>query len=96
MQGNWKQPAIMHLTPELVLPLSEAGSGNAKKFKIEGLRNGWVTAQRNWPSVTKDTGDGDPKLATKEKGAAFFHAAVEHISNFFVELHDSKLDDMYE
>lgn len=94
--GELETAAIMHLTPELVLPLTEAGLGEAKSFKVDGLKKGWVTAQRNWLEVTKDTGVGNPMLATKEKGSRFFAAAVNIISNFFVELHDSNLDDMYE
>jgi creatinine amidohydrolase len=94
--GELETAAIMHVTPELVLPLAEAGFGSAKQFKIAGLKKGWVTAQRNWPDVTEDTGVGNPRIATKEKGALFFNAAVEMIGKFFKELHDADLDDMYE
>lgn len=86
----------MHLTPELVLPLSEAGDGYAKKFKTKGFKEGWVSAQRNWTEVTKDTGVGDPKMATKEKGEVFFKVTVDKIAEFFEELHDTDLNDMYE
>ena len=30
----------------MVLPLNEAGNGNAKQFRIKGLKDGWVLAQR--------------------------------------------------
>ena len=51
----------MYLKPHLVLPLDEAGNGDAKQFKLKGLKEGWVIAQRKWTSVTKDTGVGNPK-----------------------------------
>lgn len=94
--GELETAAIMHLTPNLVLPLNEAGNGNAKTFKPKGLKEGWVAAQRKWTEVTKDTGVGDPKLATKEKGEAFYNVAVDKIGDFFKELHDTDLNDMYE
>lgn len=94
--GELETAAIMHLTPNLVLPLNEAGNGNAKTFKPKGLKEGWVAAQRKWTEVTKDTGVGDPKLATKEKGEAFYNVAVDKIADFFKELHDTDLNDMYE
>ena len=94
--GELETAVVMHLTPELVLPLSEAGDGNAKTFKQKGLKDGWVSAQRKWTEVTKDTGVGDPKLATKEKGEVFFKVTVDKIAEFFKELHDTDIEDMYE
>ena len=73
----------MYLKPHLVLPLDEAGNGNAKQFKLKGLKEGWVSAQRQWTSVTKDTGVGNPKKATKEKGEQFFKDVTKKIASFF-------------
>lgn len=94
--GELETSVTMYLKPDLVLPLSEAGNGDAKQFKLQGLKEGWVTAQRKWTSVTKDTGVGNPKKATKEKGELFFKAVTKKIASFFEELHHSNLDDMYE
>ncbi len=94
--GELETSAMMHLTPNLVLPLSEAGNGNAKKFKIKGLNEGWVAAQRKWTAVTEDTGVGNPKLATKEKGEVFFNEVTKKIGNFIEELHHSDLNNFYE
>lgn len=33
---------LMHLRPDLVLPLSEAGEGNEKKHKIKEFTQGWM------------------------------------------------------
>lgn len=94
--GELETAVMMHLTPELVLPLNEAGDASAKKFKTKGLKEGWVSAQRQWTKVTQDTGVGNPKRATKEKGEAFYRVVVDKIGGFFKELHEADLNDMYE
>lgn len=94
--GEMETSVVMYLTPNLVLSLEIAGEGHGKKFKIKGLKEGWVTAQRKWTSVTKDTGVGNPKLATSEKGKLFFKAVTDNIGDFLVELHKSDLNEMYE
>ncbi|MCJ7757673.1 MAG: creatininase family protein, partial [Gillisia sp.] len=80
----------------LVLNLEEAGDGRAKTFKIKGLKEGWVSAQREWTKVTEDTGVGNPKNATAEKGKKFFNDTTDLIAGFFEDLHEADLIDMYE
>lgn len=92
--GELETAAIMHIAPQLVLPLDEAGDGSAKNYRIKGLKEGWVTAQREWVKITKDTGVGNPKAATSEKGAKFFEKATDLIAGFFMELHHADLDDL--
>ncbi|MGA9588690.1 MAG: creatininase family protein [Salegentibacter sp.] len=94
--GELETAAVMHLRPELVLPLEEAGEGRAKTYKINALKQGWATAQREWPQVTEDTGVGNPKAATAEKGAKFFEKTTNLIAGFFMELQEANLDEMYE
>jgi creatinine amidohydrolase len=94
--GELETAVMMHLTPNLVLPIEEAGNGAAKTFKIKGLKEGWVSSQRHWNSVTEDTGVGNPKKATKEKGEKFFKVVTEKIASFFEELGKADLNDMYE
>lgn len=93
--GELETAAMMHLRPQLVLPLEEAGDGKAKEFKIKALREGWASAQREWMQVTKDTGVGDPKAATAEKGEIFFEKSTDLIAEFLKELHEANLKDMY-
>ena len=88
--GEMETSLMMHLQPEIVLPLEEAGDGSAKQFKISAIREGWAWAERSWSQVTMDTGIGDPSHANKAKGKAYFHAVSEKIAGFFIEL--SKLD----
>ncbi len=94
--GELETAAVMHLQPQLVLPLEEAGDGGEKTFKIKGLKEGWVTAQREWTKITRDTGVGNPKKATAGKGAKFFEETTNILADFFQELHHADVNDMYE
>src|SRR5690606_25648243 len=93
--GEMETSVIMHLTPHLVRPLSEAGDGAAKKFKIKAINDGWAWAERKWTQVTKDTGVGNPHKATAEKGASYFDAVIENVSQFIVEVAKADKDDLY-
>ncbi len=94
--GELETSLVQHLAPELVRPLSEAGSGSARQFRIAALRRRWVWAQREWSKVTDDTGVGDPSRATSAKGAAYFDAVCEELATFLVEIADADPDDLYE
>ncbi|MEP6262286.1 MAG: creatininase family protein [Gillisia sp.] len=94
--GELETAAMMHLAPQLLLPLEEAGGGESKTFRIKGLREGWVTAQREWTKVSEDTGVGNPKMATADKGKIFFDKTTDLIAEFLQELHNADLEDLYE
>lgn len=87
---------MLHLVPDLVRPLSEAGDGAAKRFRIAALREGWAWAQREWSQVSADTGVGNPAAATAEKGAAFLEVVTTNIAQFLVELAAADPEDLYE
>jgi creatinine amidohydrolase len=94
--GEMETSAMMHIRPELVLPLLEAGDGAERRFKIQGLKNGWVWAQREWSKISKDTGVGNPIEATQEKGKTYLEDTTTAISNFIVELNNADIKDLYE
>jgi creatinine amidohydrolase len=94
--GEAETAAMLHLVPDLLRPLAEAGSGHARASRLRGVREGWAWAPRRWTQVTDDTGIGNPAKATAEKGAAYVAAAVERIADFLVELAAVRLDDLYE
>ena len=94
--GEMETSLMMHLCPELVLPLEEAGDGAERRFNIEGLREKWVWAERKWSQVTESTGVGDPSLATPDKGSRYFDDVTTKIAAFLKELADVDLDDLYE
>jgi creatinine amidohydrolase len=93
--GEMETSVIMHLTPSLVRPLSEAGDGSAKKFRLTGIREGWAWAERKWMQVTKDTGVGDPRKASAEKGAAYFDAVTKKVGQYFIEVARADRKDLY-
>ena len=87
---------MQHVASELVLPLSEAGSGAARKFKISAFREGWAWAPRQWRQVTDDTGSGNPSAATPDKGKRYVQAVTERVGDFLVELAKADTKTMYE
>lgn len=87
---------MLYLASHLVRPLSEAGNGEDKKFKIKSLRENWAWAERKWSQVTADTGVGNPYSSTKEKGKAFFNDVTDKLSELFTELAAADPDEMYE
>jgi len=87
---------MQHLRPDLVQPLSEAGDGSAKRWKIAGINEGWAWAERQWSKVTADTGSGNPHKATPEKGERFFADITQKMSTLFVDLAKADLKDLYE
>ncbi|MFZ6009935.1 MAG: creatininase family protein [Bacteroidota bacterium] len=93
--GEMETSVIMHLTPHLVRPLSDAGDGAAKKFKINAIREGWAWAERKWLQVTKDTGVGDPRQASAEKGKLYFKAVTEKVGQFFLDVAHADNQDLY-
>jgi creatinine amidohydrolase len=86
---------MLHIAPELVRPLAEAGDGASKRFRIRALRE-WAWAQREWSQVSADTGIGNPAASTAAKGAAFLAAITQELGQFLVELAAADPHDLYE
>lgn len=93
--GEMETSLMLHLRPDLVLPLEEAGPGRALPWKLRAIREGWAWAPRQWSRVTEDTGAGDPSSATAEKGAAFFEAVTARIADYLLELSEADPGDLY-
>ena len=94
--GEMETSLMQVFAPDLVLPLSEAGEGRARTFRLKGLREGWAWTQREWTKVTEDTGVGSPRAATPEKGRRYFEAVTQKIGGFLVELAAADASDLYE
>lgn len=93
--GELETSVMQHIQSDLVHPLSTAGAGVGRKFRIQALREGWAWAPRDWKQVTDDSGVGNPAQATAEKGAAYFTEVTDRISSFFVELAAADRDNLY-
>jgi creatinine amidohydrolase len=87
---------MQFLSPELVLPLDEAGKGIGKKFRIKALNEKWAWAERKWSRVTIDTGIGNPRKATREKGEKCFNEVISKVSDLMIELCATEIINMYE
>jgi len=77
---------MLHMIPELVLPLEEAGVGTAKKFAIDAFNQSWASSERKWSQVTSDTGIGNPKEATADKGRLFFNDLIRKLGDLIYEI----------
>lgn len=93
--GEMETSLILHLAPRLALPLSEAGDGSALKFNLTAVNEGWAWAERKWTKVTQDTGVGDPRKASAEKGKRYFEAVTKKVALFFQEVAKRNLGDLY-
>lgn len=94
--GELETSVMLEIVPELLLPVSDAGEGRARKFRIEGFRNGLAWTPRKWTSVTDDTGVGNPAQATRENGARFLDAVTDRIASFLVDLSEADPDNLYQ
>lgn len=93
---EFETSCMLSIRPDLVLSLDEAGDGATKKFKIAALKSGWAWGQRAWTQISKDTGSGNPELATAEKGEKFLTECAARLSAFLVELTTADLKNLYE
>ena len=87
---------MLFLRPDLVRTLDEAGDGSAKESVVTGIREGWAWAEREWSKVTADTGVGNPKAATAEKGREHLNEVTGKIGSLMIELAKADLDHLYE
>jgi len=86
---------LLHLAPHLVLPLEEAGDGTEKKHRIREFSEGWAWTERKWSQISADTGTGNPKAATPQKGEAYFRDVTQKIGQFLVKLATADVNDLY-
>lgn len=87
---------MLYLRPDLLLPLEEAGLGKERKSRIKGIREGWAWSERKWSMVTDDTGIGNPKMATKEKGEKFFAAVAQKLAGLITDIAQTEIENRYE
>lgn len=86
---------LLYLRPDLVLPLEEAGDGKERKSAIRGIREGWAWSERKWSMVSEDTGIGNPRKSTKEKGEKFFKAVTRQMAELMTEVAKTEIDKRY-
>jgi creatinine amidohydrolase len=75
--------------------LELADDGAAKPSRFDAINRGWVSITRPWHLVSANTGLGDPKAATAEKGRRLMDAMSERLTTFLVQLADAPMDDTF-
>ncbi|MCH5328271.1 MAG: creatininase family protein [Coprobacter sp.] len=83
--GESETSVMMHYHPELV-NLAEAGSGEAKPFAVPSLNRKVAWTPRHWDKATKDSGVGDPRKASAEKGKRYVEAVTEKLAELLIDL----------
>jgi creatinine amidohydrolase len=86
--GELETALLMHLTPDLV-QLDQAGPGSMNAFQLKTLRQPGVWTPRPWSKTHPDTGAGDPRKATAEKGKRYCEALTEKIAELLVEVSEA-------
>ncbi len=86
---------MLYTWPHLVRPLEEAGDGSSKRFSVEELNEKWAWTERKWTMATGDTGIGDPRSATPEKGERYFRAATEKLAALMCSMARTRPSEMY-
>lgn len=80
-------PDLLH--PEL------ADNGAASPSRFAAIERGWISITRPWHLVSANTGLGDPKTATADKGRRLMDVLVERLGDFLIELAESPMDETF-
>jgi creatinine amidohydrolase len=80
--------------PEFVHPeLADAGA--AQPTKLEAVNRGWISITRPWHLATTNTGLGDPRDATADKGRRLMDILVERLGQFLIDLAAAPMDERF-
>jgi len=80
--------------PNLLHP-EQADDGAAAPTRFEAINKGWISITRPWHLVSKNTGLGDPRAATADKGRRLMEIVVERLGSFLVELAKAEVDERF-
>ncbi len=92
--GELETSMVLAHFPELV-HLERADPGATASSRFEAVTRGWVEITRPWHLLTTNSGSGDPRPATAEKGHRLTEAVVERLTSFLVDLSASEVDDAF-
>ena len=87
--GEQETSVLMHYCPELI-KLDTAGSGKSNPWSVQSINDKTAWAPRNWQQASKDTGIGNPKKSTAEKGMRYAQEVTRRIAELLIELADMK------
>ena len=86
--GEQETSVMLHYHPELVA-MERAGDGIVSPSQIGAVdqKIGWMP--RNWDEISSDTGIGNPKKSTAEKGKRYVQAVTEKITELLIDLKEA-------
>jgi creatinine amidohydrolase/Fe(II)-dependent formamide hydrolase-like protein len=82
----------MHLRPDLVREDKLRDQPRCKPA-VECLNDPRVTFVRPWHKYVPESGGGDNRTSTAEKGEAIIESAADNLATFLVELSDAPWTD---
>lgn len=85
----------LHLFANFVAPLDQADDGRVRTARFAAMNEGWVKITRPWEKLTTNTGVGNPRKATAEKGRRCVEAVLERLTPFVVEFAKAEIDPMF-
>jgi len=85
---------LMYLYPELI-HLEWADDGQVNSPRIKSLQEKQIWTTRPWHLLTTNSGYGNPKKATSEKGEKIIEGATDRIAEIILELSEAKIDDKF-
>ena len=92
--GELETSLGLALFPDLV-HLEDADDGAPCPNRFEGVDRGWIKISRPWHLATTNSGHGDPRAATREKGERFLRVIIERIGQYLLELSQAEIDDRF-
>jgi creatinine amidohydrolase len=90
--GELETSVMLALAPDLV-HLAQAADGASNPTRFDAINKGWVSISRPWSGLTKSTGVGDPKEATKEKGERYLSLIVPRLGQYIADLSKENVDE---
>ena len=88
--NEFETSIMLHLRPQWVR-MADAGQGRSTPSKLPAVSaTPGVWAPRDWQTATEDTGTGDPRSATAQKGKAIMERLVNALVPVLVELANAK------
>ncbi|MCE5206567.1 MAG: creatininase family protein [Porphyromonadaceae bacterium] len=86
--GEQETSVMLHYHPELVA-MYRAGDGVVSPSQIRAIdqKIGWMP--RHWDEISSDTGVGNPKKSTADKGTRYVQAVIEKIGELLIDLREA-------
>ncbi len=75
--------------------MDQADAGSTARTRFDAVNRGWVEITRPWHLLTTNSGAGDPRPATAEKGQRVTELVVERLAGFLTELSASTVDQSF-